>query len=100
MDAEYTKKLREELELSEYDVDDAIVSTKSRFSVNPLILPFKSTLYPIQKSLRKAVSGLRIATSIFTWQERVYAFWINTMSFVAAAVCCLIPWDFILKWTL
>jgi hypothetical protein len=38
MDAEYTKKLREELELSEYDVDDAIVSTKSRFSVNPLIL--------------------------------------------------------------
>jgi hypothetical protein len=100
MDAEYTKKLREELELSEYDVDDAIVSTKSRFSVNPLILPFKSTLYPIQKGLRKAVLGLHIATSIFTWQERVYAFWITTMSFVAAAVCCLIPLDFILKWTL
>lgn len=57
MEAEYKRRLKEELGHGEYDEDDAIVSTKQRITdsivVNPLILPFKSTLYPIQKELRR-----------------------------------------------
>lgn len=62
--------------------------------------PFKSTLYPIQKELRKRVLQLRIATSIITWQERIYAFWITTLSAAAAFLFLWVPWAIILKWLL
>lgn len=105
VDAEYQRKLREELGNDAVDQDDdEIVSTKQRIldklSINPVMLPFKATLYPIQKQLRKKVLQLRIETSIVTWQERVYAFWITTLSFVAAALCFWVPWAFLLKWIL
>jgi len=103
-EADYERKLREELGHNADDDDDVIVSTKQRIldrlSVNPMLLPFKSTLYPIQKELRKRVLQLRIATSIVTWQERVYAFWITTLSFVITALIFWVPWAFVLKWIL
>jgi len=76
VDAEYQRKLNEELgnDAADDQDDDEIVSTKQRIldklSVNPVMLPFKSTLYPIQKQLRKRVLQLRIGTSIVTWQDR------------------------------
>lgn len=104
-EADYVRKLKEELGLSEkYDEKESIVSTKQRLvesiSTNPLILPFKSTLYPIQKELRKRVIQLRIVTSVVTWQEKIYAFWITNMAFIAAMICFWMPWAFILKWVL
>ena len=104
MEAEYLRKLHEELGQSDYVEDDAIVSRKQRLTdsltINPLMLPFKSTLYPIQKKLRKRVILLRIATSIVTWEDKVYSFWITNTAFVAALACFWVPWALILKWVL
>jgi hypothetical protein len=104
-EADYERTLREELGLDAVNQDDdEIVSTKQRIldklSVNPMLLPFKSTLYPIQKELRKRVLQLRIATSIVTWQERIYAFWITTLSIVITGLIFWVPWAFLLKWIL
>lgn len=105
-EAEYLQTLRDELFLyADNEGNDDFVSSNQRFldkiaSANPILLPFKSTLYPIQKELRTRVLQLRIATSIITWQERIYAFWITTGSFVAAVACCWVPWTFLLRWIL
>ena len=41
-----------------------MIPIPANLCANTLMLPFKSTLYPIQKNLRKRVLHLRIATSI------------------------------------
>lgn len=103
-DAEFDKKLKNELDLYAGDEAEVIVSSKQRLidriSINPVLLPFKPTLYPIQKELRKRVLQLRIAKSILTWHERIYAFWLTTLSFIAAAVFYWVQWSFVLKWLL
>lgn len=51
-----------------------MIPIPANLRANALMLPFKSTLFPIQKNLRKRVLDLCIATSIVTWEERIHAF--------------------------
>lgn len=108
MGAEYDRKLKEELGIdldgAGGDDDDVMVSNRQKFmdniTFNPIWLQFKPTLYPIQKELRRRVLQLRIATSIVTWQETIYAFWVTTISFIVAMACFWVPWGLILQWSL
>jgi hypothetical protein len=87
--------------ISEIREDIDIATAKSGFlkggiTVNPL----NSVLFPVQKRLEKAVTEVRIARSIFLWEETYVAFWIVTFAFVASALALFIPWSFLLRWSL
>jgi hypothetical protein len=77
-----------------------VIPIPANLRANALMLPFKSTLFPIQKNLRKRVLDLRIATSIVTWEERIHAFWITTMAFVATLAFFWVSCALNLKWIL
>lgn len=77
-----------------------MIPIPANLRANALMLPFKSTLFPIQKNLRKRVLDLRIATSIVTWEERIHAFWITTMAFVATLAFFWVSCALNLKWIL
>jgi hypothetical protein len=77
-----------------------VIPIPANLRANALMLPFKSTLFPIQKNLRKRVLDLPIATSIVTWEERIHAFWITTMAFVATLAFFWVSCALNLKWIL
>lgn len=62
--------------------------------------PLKPILFPYQLMLREYVRKTRLAKNIVLWYESYYAFWLVTFSFLVSALAYLIPWGFLLTWTI
>jgi len=65
-----------------------------------LLAPFKAIIYPYQMMLVNIVYALRYTSSIFSWENSYISFWITLISFVLFLVCLVIPWAFILTWSM
>merc|ERR1712083_629378 len=76
---------------------DSQLSFKSR--TNPLLVPFKPILYPIQLQLESVVQLLRLLKGVFLWDNSYASFWVTACSFILFIVTWIIPWRFIIRWT-
>lgn len=84
----------------EHEEDDVSSSGKGGLLQNLNVNPLKPVLYPIQLQLHQVVVYLRIAKSIVLWDETYFAFWITFGCFTASLVLFLIPFGFLLRWSL
>jgi len=62
------------------------------------INPLKPILLPIQRILGQVCIGLRIVSSIVSWDESQYAFIITNACIVGGLILMFIPWSFFLRW--
>jgi len=96
---EYHMKLLEEHEELMANVGDQVADTDIETKSGGISLdPFKSVLYPIQRTLAKACNGLRLAKNILLWNEPYYAFFLTNVLILLGMVFLITPWGFILKW--
>eukprot|EP00545_Synedropsis_sp_CCMP1620_P013185 CAMPEP_0119011176 /NCGR_PEP_ID=MMETSP1176-20130426/5499_1 /TAXON_ID=265551 /ORGANISM="Synedropsis recta cf, Strain CCMP1620" /LENGTH=1142 /DNA_ID=CAMNT_0006963953 /DNA_START=65 /DNA_END=3493 /DNA_ORIENTATION=+ len=81
------------------DVAEVEMATKNEglgISFNPL----EPILFPLQQNLHKLCIGSRITRSLITWQEPLYAFWIATACLIVGIVFLVVPWAFLMRWTI
>merc|ERR1711862_740160 len=65
-----------------------------------LMAPLKPYIYPFQVMLADFVYALRFTSSVLCWESSYLSFWVTFISFVLFLVCLIIPWAFILTWTM
>jgi hypothetical protein len=102
LELKHDEELRKELgeEINDAEAGDVDIATQSKNPLSALrsLNPLKGVLYPIQLQLGQGVVALRIAKSIFLWEESYYAFWITMACFAGSLVICWVPWGWVLRW--
>ena len=78
--------------------EEEIDITHSGHGFNVTVNPLKPILFPLQKHLEQACVAVRIARSLVTWEEPIYAFWIVLACMGGGLVLAFVPWGFILHW--
>jgi C2 domain len=94
MDAYFVQE--EEALVDEQNNEEGIETTTGGFQLNVL----KPILLPIQKVLGQICGVLRIARSIVTWDESLYAFAIVNVSLFAGTILFFVPWSCLVRWIL
>jgi hypothetical protein len=83
------------------ETEEVEMATNKEFDKGGIHLnPLEPILFPVQQNLHKVCVYLRIARSLVTWQEPLYAFWLCLSCLAAGIVFLFIPWAFITRWAI
>lgn len=96
-------ELEEEVKRHEAEMavlSEASIATAKRETVKffESLNPVKPILHPVQNILHSLCIYLRIFSSIVSWADNYFPFWIVTACFVVSFVIFFIPWGWIMRW--
>lgn len=94
------EELKYAADIKSAENDTVVMATSKSGGVLQKMNPLKPILFPVQKMLHQLCVVFRIATSIVTWEENFYPFWIVTLCLVGSLLVFFIPWGFIFRWTI
>lgn len=104
--AECLAEIEEEVQEHFDELTEIKVTNRSGFNMisalNPLkaLNPLALLLRPVQQALGKGLQPVRAARRLLVWEDRILSTWFVFLLMVCTLVFALIPWAFVLRWTL